>query len=130
MREYKIEDAFLHGGGTVRKAGHVRHRYDHVDLQRLVGWWAYDRDLASPAEQARDLLDRANGRRQAHPLGGAFQQRVEAFQAEREVRAAFGAGHGVHLVHDHCFHRAQRLAGLAGQDQKQRLGRGDEHIRW
>ena len=47
---------------------------------------------------------------------------------EREVGAALGAGDGVDLVDDDGLDAAQRLARLGGQQQEQRLGRGDEDV--
>ena len=55
-------------------------------------------------------------------------QVLQAFQREREVRAALGAGDGVHLVDDHVLHTGQDLPGLAGQQQVQALRRGDEDV--
>ena len=43
--------------------------------------------------------------------------------------AAFGPGQGVDLVHDDVLDAAQDLGRLAGQDQVQRFGRGDEDVR-
>ncbi len=48
---------------------------------------------------------------------------------DREVGAALGAGHRVHLVDDHRLDAAQALASLAGEHQEQRLGRGDQDVR-
>ena len=77
-----------------------------------------------------DLLDRAHGGRQPDPLGRAVEQLVEPVEGDREVRAALGVGDGVHLVDDHRLDAAQRLAGRAGQQQEQRLGGGDQDVRW
>ena len=46
----------------------------------------------------------------------------------REVGAALGAGDGVHLVDDDRLDAAQRLAGLGGEHQEQRLGGGDQDV--
>ena len=48
---------------------------------------------------------------------------------ERQVGAALGPGDRVHLVDDHRLHAAQRLPGRRGEQQEQRLGRGDEDVR-
>ena len=80
------------------------------------------------AEEAGDLVDRADRRGQADALGRLVEQGVEPLEREREVRAALGAGDRVHLVDDHRLDAAQRLAGLRGEDQEQRLGRGDEDV--
>ncbi len=79
-------------------------------------------------EEPGHLLDRAHRRRQADPLGGPLQQLVEPLEGDREVGAALGAGHGVHLVDDHGLDPAQRLARLRGEHQEQRLGRRDQDV--
>ena len=108
---------------------HVLDRDDDLEVPLLVGRRRHDLDRVAAAEEAGDLVDRADRRRQADPLGGPLEQRVEALERQREVRAALGAGDGVHLVDDHGLDAAQRLAGLRGEHQEQRLGRGDEDVR-
>ena len=44
---------------------------------------------------------------------GRSQQGVEPLEAEREVRAALGAGDRVHLVEDHRLDAGQRPRGPA-----------------
>ena len=44
------------------------------------------------------------------------------------MRATLAAGDGVNLVDDDRLDPGQGLAGRRGQHQKQRLGRGDQHI--
>ena len=61
--------------------------------------------------------------------GGLSAQRLEAFQRQRQVRAALGRGQGVDLVDDHPLDAAQRLARLRGEQQVERLGRGDQDVR-
>ena len=46
-------------------------------------------------------------------LGRPLEQGVEPFEAERQVRAALGAGDRVHLVEDDRLDPGERLAGLA-----------------
>ncbi len=60
---------------------------------------------------------------------GALEQRVEPLQRQREVRAALGARDRVHLVQDHRAHPAQRLPRGRGEQQEERFGRGDQHVR-
>ena len=59
---------------------------------------------------------------------GCGEQLVEPLERQREVGAALGPGDGVHLVDDHGLDAAQRLAGLRGQHQEERLGRRDEDV--
>ena len=85
--------------------------------------------LGGAAEEAGDLLDRAHGGRQPDALGGLLQQRVEALEGERQVRAALGGGDRVDLVDDDGLDAGQRLPGPRGEDQEQRLRGGDEDVR-
>jgi hypothetical protein len=67
------------------------------------------------------LLDGAHRRGQPDPSCGSVEQRVEPLQRERQVSTALGAGDGVHLVDDDGLDAAQRLAGLRGQEEEERL---------
>ncbi len=81
------------------------------------------------AQIARHLVQRADRRRQADALDRLRGQLLQAFQAQRQVYAALGAGQGVNLVDDDRLHRAEHLAGArAGQQDVERLGRGDEDV--
>ena len=44
------------------------------------------------------------------------------------MRAALGAGDGMHLVDDHCFDAVQGLARRAGEQQEERLGSSDQDV--
>ena len=57
-----------------------------------------------------------------------LRQRFQAFQRERKVRAALGGDEGVNLVDDDGVDGAQSLGGLRGEQQVERLGRGDENV--
>ena len=106
--------------------------HDHLELEPLALAGVHDPDrpiLPGPAQERGDRLQRPLGRRQADPLRRLLGQRREPFQAERQVRAALGAGDGVHLVDDHVLDAAQRLARLAGEQQVEALGGGDQDVR-
>ena len=60
--------------------------------------------------------------------GGLRREALEALQRERQVRAPLGAGHGVDLVDDDVFDRAEDLTGARGQHEVERLGCGDEDV--
>ena len=55
-------------------------------------------------------------------------QRLQALQRERQVSAALGGNEGVNLVDDDRVDGAQSLGGLRGEQQVERLGRGDENL--
>ncbi len=116
-------------GGGQRELGHVLDRDHDLEVPLLGGHRGDHLDGTGAAQEAGHLLDRPHGRGQADPLGRPLQQLVEPLQRERQVGAALGAGHGVHLVDDHRLHPAQRLPGLGGEHQEQRLGRGDQDVR-
>ena len=111
------------------RLAHVVERHDHLEVELLAGAGVDELDRAVAGDEAADLLDRALGRGEADPLHRLVEQRVEAFEREREVGAALRPGDGVHLVHDHGLERAQRLARLRGQHQEERLRRRDQDVR-
>ena len=88
-----------------------------------------DHDVACAAEEAGHLVDRAHGGREPEPLRPAAELVVEPLEAEREVGAALGRRDGVDLVDDDRLDPGERLAGSAGQQQEQRLRRGDQDVR-
>ena len=117
-------------GVLVVVAGH-RHVLDgHHDAEvpLLGAGRGDDLDRLGAAEEARDLVERADGGAETDALGGLVEQAVEALEADAEVRAALGAGDGVDLVDDDRVDAAQRLARLAGQHQEERLGGRDEDV--
>ena len=126
--------ACVAGGGPAdlvggrAELGQVGDGDDHLELDGLARGRLHDDDVAGAAQEPGHLVDRADGRREPDPAGGALEQGVEAFQGQREMGAALGAGDGVNLVDDDGVDAAQRLAGLGGQQEEQRLRRGDEHV--
>ena len=84
---------------------------------------------APPPRNRRHLVDRPDGRGQPDPLRRPRQQRVQPLQRQRQVGAALGRSDRVHLVDDHRLDAAQRLPRGRGEQQEQRLGRGDEDVR-
>ena len=106
-------------------------RHDHLDGSIVLadgGCTTVDRR----GPPARNVATSSTGRTVAdspialrRPVGSSASSRS---RLTREVRAALGAGHRVHLVDDHRLDAAQRLPGGRGQQQEQRLRRGDEHV--
>ena len=89
-----------------------------------------DRAGRTAGQEAPDLLDRLlrGGEPDAHqPRSG---QRLEPLERQREVRAALVRRERVDLVDDDRARRPQHLAArLAGQQDVERLGRGDDDVR-
>ena len=67
--------------------------------------------VSEAAEEARDLVERALGRREPDALRRRVGDRFESFEREHQVRAPLGGGERVDLVDDHRLHAAQRVAG-------------------
>ena len=117
------------------EAAHVLDRHDHRELERLARARVNDPDLAprtAATQESGDRLERALGRREPDPLeprGIGGPQRLQPLQAERQVGAPLGPGDGVDLVDDDVLDGTETLARLAGQEQVQRFGRGDEDVR-
>ena len=118
-------------GELVRRAqlAQVLDRDDDLEIELLARAGVDEPDRTVAGDEAADLLERALRRREADPLRGPLQQRVEPLQRERQMRAALGAGDGVDLVDDHGLDPAQRLARLRGQHQEERLRRRDQDVR-
>ena len=112
------------------QVGHVLDRHLHAHLDRLLRRWLHHGHRRHPAEEGRHLLDRAYRRGQTDPLRGAGQQRVQPLQRERQMSAALGARHRVHLVDDDRLHPAQRLPRRGSEQEKQRLRGGDQNVGW
>ncbi len=116
---------------------HVVDRDDDLELEWLACAGIDDRHLASrtdPAQEPRDHIERPLRGRQADPLHRpcvgvrAVAECLEAFEAEREVRAALRARDRVDLVDDDVLDAAQDVARRAGQHQVERLRGGDQDV--
>jgi hypothetical protein len=128
------------GRDRVEHAGHLLGRGDRLELavgqlQRQV-----ERPLVADVddpgqwpvahEQPAHRLDRALGGRQPDPGGPRRADGLQPFQADRQVGAALVARHRVDLVDDDGVDGAQGIApSLAGEQQVERLGRGDHEAR-
>ena len=95
-------------------------------------------DLDAPirgADEAADLLERADGGRQRYALRPLtpvpLDQIVQPRQRKGQVGPPLVRGHRVHLVDDHgAYGLESRAARLGGEQDEERLGRGDEDGRW
>ena len=116
--------------GRRRQLSHVLDRNDDLEVQLLADAHVDELDLsARSGDEATDLLHRSLGRREPKALERSVDEALESLERERQMRAALRAGDCVHLVEDHGLDPAQRLACLRGEEQEQRLGRGDEDVR-
>ena len=118
--------------------GHVLDRDDDLELERLARAGVDDRRPRGRARRRRGTgrSPRAaaawrSGRSAAAALRRRRRPRrcSRRSRREREVRAALRAGDRVDLVDDHVLDAAQDLAGLAGEQQVELLGRRDEDVR-
>ena len=123
------------GGGSAEvvlddlaERGHVGDGDDDVEVPLLGRRRADDVDRPTAREVAGHLVDGLDRGRQPDALGGPVEERVEPLEREGEVGAALGAGDGVDLVEDDRLDAAQRLARLRGEEEEERLGRGDEDV--
>lgn len=117
------------GGRGPAQLSQVLHRDHHGEVELLARRRLDDLHLALRREIARHLVHGAHRRGEADTPGGLRQQLVEALQGEREMGAALGARHRVHLVQDHRLDARQRVARGRGQHQEQRLGGRDQDVR-
>ena len=81
-----------------------------------------------PPEEPRDLVERPLRRRQTDALQRPPGQRLEPLERQRQVRAALGRDQRVDLIDDHRLDRAQPLPRVRGEQQVQRLRRGDQDV--
>ena len=110
VRLDQVDDARLdiRPDRVVLQVGHVRHRHLHGEPR--TSWRPAGHDGRRSSGLTRNRATSSAGRTVADrliPLRRGLQQRVETFQRQRQVRAALGARHGVHLIDDHRLHPAR-----------------------
>ena len=124
-----------HGSGrappTARRriAGRVRRRPPFAVPRGLR-----DRGGDGPLQESGNRVDRPHGGRQPDALGsgvpGLPDQIVEARQRQREMRSPLVVRQGMNLVDDDGRRMTQRrAAAFRGQQDEQRLRRGDQNVR-
>jgi hypothetical protein len=119
-----------HLGRHHRSQRRARHLDGEVALAHMAGVDDLDFVFALADQEARHLVQRLHGGRQAYAHRGPFAQRFQPLQRQHQVRAALAAGHGVQLVDDDAFHRLQHgAARLGAQQDVERLRRGDQDVR-
>ena len=102
-----------------RRVRHVLDGHDHGEVEVLFAGRVDDGDRAIATEEGGHLLWRPHGRGETEALGGAIEQLVEPFEAEREVCSALVVHHCVHLVDDHRLDVAELLPCARGQQQEE-----------
>jgi hypothetical protein len=91
---------------------------------------AVDAIGSDPYEQLRHEFDRALGRGETDPRRGVVTQRFQAFEREREMRAALISCHRVYFVDDDRPDGSQDLAPACGGEQEiEGLRRRHEDLR-
>ena len=131
LLEGGIPDRIALGGEEIVDRGHDL----QVELPREPG--IHDAGLApgGAGEEGQRFLDGPDGGRAADPLGPGsglprFHQRLQALQREGQVGAALVAQQRVYLVHDDEARLGQGgPETLGGEQDVQRLRRGDEDVR-
>ena len=121
----RIQDLLLHVGPGIVQRGSV-----DPDVPAFPGPGSHHDHVPVAPEEGRHLFDGTHGGGQGHTPHVAPSQQVQALQAEGQVGAAFGTGDGVDLVDYHRLDVAEGFPGRGREHQIQRLGCGDQHIRW
>ena len=108
----------------------VLDRDDDLEVELLALTRVHEGDLPARArDEAADLRERALRRGEADALEGLLRDPFQAFEREREVRAALRARDRVHLVEDHRLDGSEELAAPRGEEQEERLGGRDQDVR-
>ena len=111
-------DRLLRRGCARRRGrvGEVVDRNDDREVERLRGLRCDDVDGRGAAEEAGDLVDRPDRRRQADALHRLRREGAQALERQREMAAAQVTDQRVDLVDDDGAYRAQGAsAAVAGQ---------------
>ena len=130
---------------AVEDVGHLAAAHDRLELcggqldrhLEVAGVTAVDDDrrraaLVHSRQQPRHEVEWALRRREPDALQAATalgHERIEPFEAQRQMAAPLVAGQRVHLVDDHGANAAQQRAGRRrGEEQVEGLGRGHEQV--
>ena len=121
--------------GADRRQGGPRelHRQLQVALVSLVDDAAARQprrvEMSRAHEKAGQLLDRALGGGKADTGGPRPREGVQAFQAQREMRASLVPGHGVNLIHDNGLDRLEHGSPAGGSEHDvQRFGGSHQNM--
>ena len=108
---------------------HVLDGDNDLEVELLGDARVHELDLAPSGDEFPDLLERTLGRREPDALWRLSRERLEPLDRERQVGASLRPGDGVHLVEDQRVDAAQQLARPRGEQEEERLRRGDEDVR-
>ena len=115
--------------GRLADRRHVLDRHDDLQLDGLLRRRLHDRRPAG--RRPRNVATSSTGRTVADsPMRCAGRSSSASSRSSETARCAprLVRADGVHLVDDHRVDAAQRLARGRGQQQEQRLGRGDQDV--
>ncbi len=122
--------------GVARRRQEVVHRCCDlkVEVAREAGVDRYRVGARGARQEGQRRLDGAHGRRAADPLrpltGVGLDERLQALERERQVGPALRSHQRVDLVDDQEPRAGERRAeSLAGEQDEERLGRGDQDVR-
>jgi hypothetical protein len=119
------------------EVAHVVDRHHDLDVELLADAGVDDghrpgaaavRRVVGATQEAGHHVERALGGGQPDALGRPLAQLGQPLERQRQVRAPLGGNQRVDLVDDDRLDLAQRLAGLGGEHEVERLGRGDEDV--
>ena len=111
------------------RLAHVLDRDDDLEVELLRDACVDELDRPAARDEAADLLERTLRRREPDSLRRLRRERLEPLDREREMGAALRAGDRVHLVEDQRVDAPQQLACARGEQQEERLRRGDQDVR-
>ncbi len=91
----------------------------------------YRRWPAVAGQEVSDFFNRLLGCGEPDAHRRSIGQRFQSLQRKRQMCAALVIGDGVDFVNDNGFNIAQnRTTSLSGQQNVERLRRGDQNVRW
>ena len=117
---------------------HVLDGHDNFQIEGLADAGVDDGDRPGPPftsvvtgaapEKPGDLVERTLRGRQPDPLQAVSGQFLKPLQREEQVRSPLRRHQRMDLVDDHRLDRTEDLARLGGEEQVERLGRGDQDV--
>ena len=129
---HQLDDLRIDRGpdrARLAELAHVGQRHADGEVELLARAGVDDLDRAAARDEAPDLLQRPLRGREADALYRPADQALQTLEREGEMRPALRPGDGMNLVEDQRLERSQRFPRAGGEEQEERLGRGDEDVR-